>query len=70
MKLVVDVRWDEEASVWYALSRGKTGLATEADSLDGLRERVLLLLPDLFDADGIEVELVVHASFKATVAAE
>lgn len=62
MKLTVDVRWDAEASVWYALSRGKTGLATESTSLDGLRERILAVLPDLLDlpAKELEVELVVH----------
>lgn len=61
MNLVVDVRWDEEASVWYAVSAGQTGLATESGSLDGLRERILAVLPDLLEpADEIEVELIVH----------
>jgi hypothetical protein len=63
MKLVVDVRWDAEASVWYAVSRGKTGLATESESLDLLRQRILAVLPDLLGVDGsgdVEVELVVH----------
>lgn len=62
MKLTVDVRWDADASVWYAISREKTGLATESESLDGLRERILAVLPDLLDLppEKIEVELVVH----------
>ncbi|MDX8513834.1 DUF1902 domain-containing protein [Mesorhizobium captivum] len=63
MKLVVDVRWDSEASVWYAVSRDKTGLATENESLDGLRQRILAVLPDLLDLDDaaeLDVELVVH----------
>lgn len=62
MKLIVDVRWDGEASVWYAISRGQTGLATESESLDGLRERILAVLPDLLELPltQIEVELVVH----------
>ncbi|RWC29270.1 MAG: DUF1902 domain-containing protein [Mesorhizobium sp.] len=63
MKLVVDVRWDNEASVWYAISRGKTGLATESESLDDLRQRILAVLPDLLDLEDVEeldVELVVH----------
>jgi hypothetical protein len=67
MKLTIDVRWDGEASLWYAISRGKTGLATESESLDRLRERILAVLPDLLgeeEAAELEVELVVHAISK------
>jgi hypothetical protein len=67
MKLTIDVRWDGEASVWYAVSRNKTGLATESDSLDGLRERILSVLPDLLGSEAmanIEVELIVHGISK------
>ena len=73
MKVVIDVRWDDEASVWYAISRGKTGLATEETSLDGLRERILSILPGLFvpiPASDIDVELVVHGLLKASIATE
>ncbi len=74
MKLIVDVRWDDEASVWYAVSRGQTGLATESESLDGLRERILAVLPDLLDLppDKIDVELAVHGISAASgpIAAE
>lgn len=49
MKIVADVRWDGEARVWYAVARGKIGLATESESLDELRERILSVLPDLLD---------------------
>ena len=65
MKLSIDVRWDSEASVWYAISRNKAGLATESDTLDGLRERILSVLPDLLGpevAADTEVELIVHVS--------
>jgi hypothetical protein len=63
MKIVADVRWDGEAQVWYAIGRNKIGLATESGSLDGLRERILSVLPDLLDKPdltGLDVELVVH----------
>ncbi|HEV2897864.1 MAG TPA: DUF1902 domain-containing protein [Pseudaminobacter sp.] len=75
MKLVVDVRWDDEASVWYAVSRGKVGLATESESLDSLRERILLVLPDLLDLKDVadlDIELVVHGISAASnpIAAE
>ncbi|PWJ78356.1 uncharacterized protein DUF1902 [Pseudaminobacter salicylatoxidans] len=63
MKLIVDVRWDAEASVWYAVSRDGTGLATESETLDGLRQSILAILPDLADLNDpaeVEVELIVH----------
>lgn len=75
MKLIVDVHWDAEASVWYAVSRDKTGLATESETLDGLRQRILAVLPgllDLKDPSEVEVELVVHEILTANgpIAAE
>ena len=63
MKIVADVRWDDEARVWYAIARDKVGLTTESESLDGLRERILSVLPELLDlpdVTGLDVELVVH----------
>lgn len=63
MKMTIDVRWDGEASVWYAISRGKSGLATESETLDGLRERILAVLPDLLGTEvaaEAKVELIVH----------
>lgn len=75
MKLTIDVRWDGEASVWYAISRGKSGLATESETLDGLRERILAVLPDLLGAEvaaDAQVELIVHgiSTSESRVAAE
>jgi hypothetical protein len=75
MKLTIDVRWDGEASVWYAISRGKSGLATESETLDGLRERILAVLPDLLGTElaaDAQVELVVHgiSTSESRVAAE
>ena len=75
MKLTIDVRWDGEASVWYAISRNKSGLATESASLDGLRERILSVLPDLLGPEAmadLEVELIIHGISKpeSRIAAE
>ena len=53
----------DEARVWYAVGRDNVGLATESASLDGLRERILSVLPELLDvpnAAGLDLELVVH----------
>lgn len=75
MKLVIDVRWDDEVSVWYAISRDKTGLATESESLDGLRERILAVVPDLLDLQDmadVDIELIVHGIARSSnpIAAE
>jgi hypothetical protein len=74
MKIVIDVRWDAEAEVWYAVSRGGTGLMTEAPTLDALRERIIAVAPDLFDlpVSDIEIEMIVHGLLKhsSQIAAE
>ncbi len=43
---------DEQARVWYVEESDTAGLATEAETLEGLRQRVRDILPDLLD--GIE----------------
>jgi len=44
---VVRAAWDEEAQVWYVEESDIPGLATEADSLEALRERLRVIIPDL-----------------------
>lgn len=70
--IVIDANWDDEAGVWYAVARGEIGLATEAQTLDVLRERIIAVLPDLLDlgpdADA-PFDLVVHTGGSAVAAA-
>jgi len=42
-------KWDPEAEVWYTSETSVDGLATEADSLERLRDRLLTMIPDLLD---------------------
>jgi len=61
MKIAVDARWDDEAKMWVAAARGDIGLATEAPTLEALRRRIALVVPDLLqgEADGpFEIELI------------
>ena len=53
MKKVLFIRaeWDAEASVWVATSDDVPGLATEADNLDALAEKLHTLVPELLDAN-------------------
>jgi predicted RNase H-like HicB family nuclease len=45
--------WDAEAAVWVAESDDVPGLATGADSLDALVEKLKVIIPDLLDANGL-----------------
>ena len=54
--LFVRAEWDEEARVWVATSDDVPGLATEGDTLEGLVEKLKIMIPDLLDANGVEQE--------------
>ena len=43
--------WDEEAGVWVASSNGTPGLATEADTIDHLVEKLKTMIPELLEAN-------------------
>ncbi|WP_305986452.1 DUF1902 domain-containing protein [Roseibium sp. MMSF_3544] len=46
--VVVTAEWDDEASVWVATSEDENiGLVTEAETLDELKDRALVVLPEL-----------------------
>jgi predicted RNase H-like HicB family nuclease len=48
----VRAEWDDEASVWVATSDDVPGLATEADTLEALSDKLEALVPELLDANG------------------
>lgn len=54
--LFVRAEWDEEADVWVATSDDIPGLATEESTLEGLVEKLKIMIPELLDANGIEQE--------------
>lgn len=49
----VQCTWDSEASVWVASSDDVPGLATGADTLDRLVERLKVVIPELLEANGL-----------------
>ena len=49
MDCVVNLTWDEEASVWVATSDDIPGLVLESGSFDALLERVRFAVPELLD---------------------
>lgn len=43
----VSAFWDEEAAVWVATSEDVPGLATEADTIEALSQKLRDIIPDL-----------------------
>ncbi len=49
--LVVHAEWDPEAQVWVATSDEVPGLATEADTMEVLVEKLKSMIPELLEAN-------------------
>ena len=52
-------KWDEEAGVWYTAQTSIRGLNSSGDSLEELRERLMLLIPDFLE-DQMPENAVLH----------
>jgi hypothetical protein len=50
---IVNLNWDSEASVWFAMSDDIPGLALESGSFDALIERVRFAVPELLHLNAI-----------------
>lgn len=55
----VRAKWDEEAGVWYTAETSIRGLVTEAETLEALRERLMLITPDFLE-DQMPPRAVLH----------
>jgi hypothetical protein len=51
-EIIIQARWDAEASVWIATSNDVPGLVVEADSWPRMIEEVRLVLPELMELVG------------------
>jgi len=72
--VVVRAGWDAEVQVWYVEDSDIPGLAAEADSLDALRERLRVIIPDLLAdrqdvPDELEVDLIAYAHDRMSLSA-
>ena len=56
MEYVINLIWDEEASVWVATSEDIPGLVLECGSFDALIERVRYTIPELIELNTPEVK--------------
>jgi hypothetical protein len=55
--ILVRADWDDEAGVWTASSTDIQGLATEAATLEELREKVLVMVSELAELNGLDSRL-------------
>ena len=60
--LVIHADWDSEAGCWYATSDDIPGLATGADTIEDLIERLKVIVPELVELNEIPVDE--HVSFE------
>ncbi|MFP3981240.1 MAG: DUF1902 domain-containing protein [Desulfobacterales bacterium] len=54
--LFIRAEWDEEAQVWVASSDDVPGLATEEETLEGLIRKLKIMIPELLEANGTEMQ--------------
>jgi predicted RNase H-like HicB family nuclease len=54
--IVVNAIWDPEAMVWVAESDDVPGLATGADTLEELIEKLKVAIPELLAENGVPFE--------------
>ncbi len=52
-------KWDDEAQAWYTAETSIRGLVTEAETLERLRERLLLIIPDFLE-DQMPERAILH----------
>jgi predicted RNase H-like HicB family nuclease len=45
----VNCRWDDEAGVWYVAESDVPGLATEAETLEQLEQKLAVMIPELLE---------------------
>jgi len=55
----VRAEWDEEASVWVATSDDVPGLVTEEATMEGLIEKLKVIIPELLEANGVRIDQAV-----------
>ena len=52
----VRAEWDEDARVWVATSDDVPGLATEEATMEALIQKLKVIIPELLEANGVEVD--------------
>jgi predicted RNase H-like HicB family nuclease len=58
-KFYVWTKWDDEAGGWYTAETSIPGLNSSGDTLEELRERLILVIPDFLE-DQMPANAVLH----------
>jgi len=53
LKIEVRADWDSEAQVWVATSDDVPGLATEAPTVEALKQKLSIMIPELLELNGL-----------------
>lgn len=53
LEITVNAEWDTEGNVWVATSEDVPGLITEADTLEDLQRKLVVMIPELLEANGV-----------------
>jgi hypothetical protein len=64
MNIVVDAFWDDETKVWVAAARDEIGIATEAETMEALQQKLATMVPDMLGDDHrgpFEIELIARS---------
>ena len=48
--------WDADAGVWVATSQDVPGLATEAETVEILEQKLKVMIPELLEANSIDLD--------------
>jgi predicted RNase H-like HicB family nuclease len=54
--LFIRAEWDDEAQVWVATSDDVPGLATEEKTIEGLIQKLKIMIPELLEANGTKMK--------------
>ncbi|MDZ7669318.1 MAG: DUF1902 domain-containing protein [Gammaproteobacteria bacterium] len=55
-RYTVTVRWDGEAHVWYVADSDVPGLATEAETLEEIEQKLTVMIPELLELNDPEYQ--------------
>ena len=53
VRFKVVATWDPEASVWYVSETDVPGLSTEADTIEHLNQKLMVMIPELLILNGV-----------------
>ena len=62
----VRAEWDDEAEVWVASSDNVPGLATGADTLEALIDKLKVVIPELLEENGLLSQGATDVPFSIT----